>query len=300
MEPLLVATDGGRTAASALEWAAAYSAARAVPVEVVSVVEPLSDLPMPLPHRDELEQAHARGVAERVRKHVRDSVGVVSWPVHVRLGRPAPAICTTARDVSARLVVLGVDPKHPDGNATAVELLHLAEKPVLVARAGTLPEVAVVGVDFRPASVRAAHLVVDLMGDAGTIHLVHIQPALDFPAASVWGWEPCYEDAVDAAFEEVAADLRERGASNVVYHRRPGPAAEELMVAARELEADLVAIGSDGYICNGRVVVGRVARRVLAESKIAVLATPVATREDGELDARTAPGLTGFQPATVG
>jgi nucleotide-binding universal stress UspA family protein len=302
MEPLLVATDGGRSAASALEWAAAYSATRGVPVEVVSVVEPLSDLPMPLPHRDELEEAHARGVAERVRQHVRDSVGVVSWPVHVRLGRPAPAICTTARAVSARMVVLGVDPKHPDGNATAVELLHLAEKPVLVARGGSLPRTAVVGVDFRPSSLRAAHEVVQLMGGTGTIHLVHIQPSLDFPAAAVWGWEPCYKTAVDSAFERVADELRGSGAGEVVHHRRQGPPAEELMAATHELDADLVAIGSDGYICNGRVVVGRVARRVLAESPAAVLATPVVTVavEESEAEAGAPIRSTGRQPVTIG
>jgi nucleotide-binding universal stress UspA family protein len=286
MDPLLVATDGGRTAPNALEWAAAYSSEHGVPVEVVSVVEPLSDLPMPLPHRQELEQAHSQGVAERVRKHVRDSVGVVSWPIHVRLGRPAPAICTTVRLTSARLVILGMDPRHPDGNATAVELLHLADKPVLVAREATLPRSAVLGIDFRPSSLRAAREAVRLIGDDATIHLVHVQPSLDFPAASVWRWEHWYEDAVEAAFENVAEALRSQGAGEVSHHLRHGLAAEELMTAAEELDADLVAIGSDGYICNGRVVVGRVARRILAESTTAVLATPVVTAADAELGAQ--------------
>ncbi|NIP82464.1 MAG: hypothetical protein GWM90_25855, partial [Gemmatimonadetes bacterium] len=57
----------------------------------------------------------------------------------------------------------------------------------------------------------------------------------------------------------------------------------------------LLAIGSDGYICNGRVVVGRVARTVLAESPIAVLATPVATPAENQLT-----DLKGEEGAPVG
>lgn len=279
-DPILVATDGGRTAASALVFAASYSEARQVPVEVVSVVEPLADLPMPLPHREELEHAHARGIAEKVRQHVRDSVGPVSWPIHVRLGRPAPAICTTARERKARLVVLGMD-SGTEGNATAVELLHLAEKPVLVARDGRLPRSAVVGVDFHGSSLRAAEETVRLLQPGGTIHLVHVRPALDFPAASVWGWEPCYECAVDSAFDRLCERLAAVSESRVERHSRDGDPVEQLLSMAEELDVDLLAIGSDGYICNGRVVVGRVARKLLADSPVPVLATPVVTSAEG-------------------
>ncbi|NIP82903.1 MAG: universal stress protein, partial [Gemmatimonadetes bacterium] len=177
-DPLLVATDGGHEAATALQFAAALSAQRDVPVEVISIVEPLSDLPMPLPHREELEMAHARGVADRVRQHVREIVGPVPWPIHVRLGRPAPAICTVARGRSASMVVLGVDESTGGGNAIAVELLHLADKPVLIAREGTVPRSAVVGIDFRPSSLRAADEAGRLLGEGGVLHLVHVEPSL--------------------------------------------------------------------------------------------------------------------------
>jgi nucleotide-binding universal stress UspA family protein len=299
MDPLLVATDGGRTAASALEFAAAFAEAEGVPVEVVSVVEPLSDLPMPLPHREELEQAHAQDVAARVRQHVRDSVGPVDWPIHVRLGRPAPAICTTARNCGARMVVLGVDSKQAEGNATAVELLHLAEKPVLVAHGGLVPRSAVVGIDFRDSSMRAAEEAVHLMGNRGVVHLVHVKPSLDFPAASVWSWGTCYEGAVDGAFEALAKRLLDRGAREVHRHCASGAPPDELMRIADELEADLIAIGSDGYICNGRVVVGRVARRVLAEATLPVLATPVVTSLEGPFSRLPGDGATKPVPISL-
>jgi nucleotide-binding universal stress UspA family protein len=282
-ELVLVATDGGRTAVSALRFAAAYSAERGATVEVISVVEPLSDLPMPLPHREELEHAHARGVAERVRENVRDVVGPVGWPVHVRLGRPAPAICEAARVRDASLLILGLDPKRGDGNGTAAELLHLAEKPVYVARDASLPRIAIVGVDFRPSSLRAAREAFRLIGPEGALHLVHVKPLLDFPAALVWDWGDCYECAVEDGFRRMKAMLGEDGVVNMHTHTRDGEPVAELMRLAEELEADMLAIGSDGYICHGRVVVGRVARRLIAESALPILATPVLTFSEGSI-----------------
>ncbi len=294
MDPLLVATDGGRSADCALELAAAYSAVHGVPVEVVSFVEPLRDLPMALPHRAELEQAHAEGIAANVREHVRDSVGAVDWPIHVKLGRPAAAICTTARARNARMIFLGVDPRQNQANEIAVELLHLAEKPVLVTKGGGIPREVVIGVDFSTSSVSAAEEAARLVGPGGLIHLVHVKPLLDFPAASVWGWGSCYECAVDGALDKLADRLVELGAGEVKRLTRSGDPAEELMNAVEELGAGLLAIGSDGYICNGRVVVGRVARKILAEATSAVLAMPVVTSLEGPF-----PGLDS-EPRLVG
>lgn len=285
---MLVATDGGAETAHALQFAAAYATAHDVPVEVVSIVAPLADLPMPLPHRDELEHAHAQGAADAVRRHVRDIVGPVSWPIHVRLGRPAPAICTTARKRSARMVILGVSPQHSEGNTTAVELLHLAEKPVLIAHDGRLPEKIMVGVDFRESSLRAATEAASLLEPGGSIHLVHVRPSLDFPAASVWGWGRSYENAVEGGFEDLADRLAEDDIE-VTRETLAGEPDETLMATAEERGFDLLAIGSDGYICNGRVVVGRVARSVLSQSPVSVLTTPVTTRVDGELTDIQAP-----------
>lgn len=278
--PVLVATDGGRTAANALAFTATYAEQHGVPVEVVSVVEPVSELPMPLPHRAELEEAHLRGVAERVRQHVRDIVGPVDWPIRVRLGRRAPAICAAARETAARMIVLGVDAGASGGNDTAVELLHLADVPVLVAHGLSLPRSAVVGMDFRPASVRAAAAAAHMLGPGGVLHLVHVKPLLDFPAAAVWEWGRSYEFAVKTAFDDVVAGLAPSELAEVHRHTRGGDPAEELVRTADRLGAELLAIGGDGYICHHRVVVGRVARRVLAGAEIPVLATPVTTRLD--------------------
>lgn len=281
MKVLLVATDGGRLAVNALGFAAAYSSAHGVPVELVAFVAPLSDLRVPLPHRVELEEAHARGVAEGIRGRIRDTIGPVDWPIHVRLGRPAPVVATVARARDARMILLAVDSRRDEEGAVAVELLHLADQPVLVVHDGTLPRTAVVGVDFSTASLRAAEATAALIGPAGVIHLVHVNPPLDFPAASVWGWEPCYAGALTGAFDQLARKLEAVGAGTVERHERAGDPVEELPSAVAELDGDLLAIGSDGYMCDGRAVVGRVARKLLAGPKAAVLAMPVMTTITG-------------------
>jgi nucleotide-binding universal stress UspA family protein len=294
---VLVATDGGRAAASALRIAASYAEAEGVAVEVMAVVEPLSELPMPLPHRDELEQAHSRGMADRVREQLRDVIGPTGWPVYVRLGRPAPAIFQAATERGASLVILGVEPRKPDGNTTAVELLHLVDIPVLVAREGKVPRTAVVGVDFRPSSLRAAREAVRLLGPSGTLHLVHIQPSLDFPAASVWDWGDCYEGAVSVGFDRLMTELGDALATVTTRtHTRAGDPATELLELVEELDADLLAIGSDGYACNGRVVVGRVARRLVADPPVALLAMPVCSATDASAD----PAIPAVAAAAVG
>jgi nucleotide-binding universal stress UspA family protein len=280
-DSVLVATDGGRAAANALRFAMAYAEVERVAIEIISVVEPLSELPMPLPHREELEHAHARGVADKVREHLREVVGPVDWPVHVRLGRPAPAICQAADARGARMVVLGLDRRRPESNSTAVELLHLADIPVYVAREAKIPRTAVVGTDFRPSSLRAAEEALRLIGPEGMLHLAHVQPSLDFPAASVWDWSHCYDSAVAGGFDRLVAHLSAAGAQNVRTHRLAGEAASELLRLSDELGADLLAVGSDGYICNSRVVVGRVARRLIVDPPLSLLTTPVMTVADG-------------------
>jgi nucleotide-binding universal stress UspA family protein len=282
-ELVLVAADGGRTGANALRFAAAYAAARGATIEIISVVEPLSDLPVKLPHRMELECAHARGVGERVRDHLRDVVGPHDWPLHLRLGRPAPAICETASARGADMLVLGVDARKEGEDGIAMEVLHLAETPVLVVRDGRLPRTGLVAVDFRPSSFRAARAACRLVGPGGVLHLVHVEPVLDFPAASVWDWSGRYHDAVHAGFQQMARELSELGACEIHTHTRTGDPSPELVQAADDLGADLLAMGSDGYISNGRVVVGRTARRLLAESVLPILATPVVTMSAGSI-----------------
>lgn len=271
---VLVGTDGSRASAPALRVAAAYAEREGAPVELVSVVRPLADVEIALPHREELEQAHARGIGDRVRAQVRDLVGATDWPLHVRVGRPAAAICEVAREREASLIVLGGARADPDGGTTALEVMQLADRPVLSSRAGSIPRNAVVGIDFRSGSLRAALEALRLVGPEGTLHLVHVQPRLDFPAALVWAWGETYGSEVAQGFERLTTALAEAGARDVATRTVEGDPAAALATESAALGADLLAVGSDGYTFRGRVVIGRVAQRLVREAPLAVLAIP--------------------------
>ncbi|HUG41122.1 MAG TPA: universal stress protein [Longimicrobiales bacterium] len=274
MDPVLVATDGTRAAVPALRLAAAFAARDGVAVELVSVVRPIADMVVALPHREELEQAHARGVAERVRAQLIDAVGSLDWPLHVRVGRPAAAICEVARHRSASLILLGAARSDPEGGGTALEVIQLADRPVLSTRSGTMPRTAVVGIDFRPGSLNAAMEAFRLVGPDGVLHLVHVRPRLDFPAALVWDWGESYECEVSHGFERLVAALAAAGAGDTRTHTVEGDPAGALAAVSAETHADLLAVGSDGYTFRGRVVIGRVAQRLVREAPVAVVAIP--------------------------
>lgn len=273
-DPVLVATDGSRAAVPALRFAAAYAERDGLPVELVTVVKPLADVPVPLPHRSELEHAHALGVTERVRQQFIDLLGPLIWPLHVRVGRPAAAICEVARARNASLIVLGLARADPEGGSTVLDVIQLADRPVISARDGALPRIAVVGIDFRAGSEQAAREALRLVGRDGALHLVHVRPRLDFPAALVWDWGQSYGGEVAHGFQRLTETLRAEGARDLHTVTVDGDPAEALAAVSAELKADLLAVGSDGYTFRGRVVIGRVAQRLVRDTNLAVIAIP--------------------------
>ena len=289
-DPVLVATDGSRAAGPALRLAAALAARDDVPVELVSVVPPLTEVPVPLPHREELEQAHALGVAQRVREQFHDILGPKDWPLHLRVGRPAAAICEVARQRDASLIILGLSRPDPELGSTAVDVIQLADRPVLCAREGKLPAVAVVGIDFRPGALLAARHALRLIGPEGVLHLVHVRPRLDFPAALVWDWGESYGTEVAQGFQRMREALEADGAGHIETRTVEGDPADALAAASAELGADLLAVGSEGYMFRGRVVIGRVAQRLVREAPVAVIAIPDRQGEGAETGEKEAVG----------
>jgi nucleotide-binding universal stress UspA family protein len=91
------------------------------------------------------------------------------------------------------------------------------------------------------------------------------------------GTGPSMVDVVAAQLEEareylaaVAANLRERGV-RVMIEARAGEPVTELVAAAREPGADLIAMTTHGRSGFGRLLFGSVAEAVLRQAKIPVL-----------------------------
>ncbi|HUO63188.1 MAG TPA: universal stress protein [Terriglobales bacterium] len=88
--------------------------------------------------------------------------------------------------------------------------------------------------------------------------------------------QPIFEDPEVARIDAeeylapLAADLRRRGI-HVKTQVRKGEAAEEILKAARELNADVIAMTTHGRRGLGRLFFGSVAETVLRESELPVL-----------------------------
>jgi nucleotide-binding universal stress UspA family protein len=312
---VLVASDGRPDAIGALR-AGAYLAERlGAPPQLLAAVPPV------VGYGVEADAVLALALEQEQRAAVRDAVeaqraaaGVVGagWEPAVRVGPPAAAIADAAAGGRARLVVMGIG-RHrlPDrllGGETVLQVLRLGDAPVLAvpATADGRFHRAVVAVDFSLPSVRAAECAASLLAPGGMLSLVHVRPEVDGAGAAAAAWD----EATARRVRELLARLRARlervargdggdggdGGEGGAGGRAPavgaavlvGDPAEELIVYAQCVGADLVAVGSQGAGALSRLVLGSVAAdalRAVAERlpECAVLACP-APRAAGQAE----------------
>jgi nucleotide-binding universal stress UspA family protein len=254
---------------------------------VVTVLEPqviygvaLGGTPIYLPEVDEARRAHRE---DAVMNYIaRFSGGAAPVPMHVRFGGIAEETATVARERAATFVVVGAAP-HQRANRIisgerAVQVLRSSSVPVLSVPPGftRLPKHIVVAVDFAPASVRAAQTALLLLGDGGTLTLLHaLSPLLsDAPLRYATGRDPA--TAVQTMFERLRDELRPYVPDNVTIETRVKltEAVDGIITTAALVEADLIAVGTHGPRLLERLFVGSVASSVVHSAAQPVLAVP--------------------------
>lgn len=288
---VIVATDGSEPAGIGVELVARAAWPPETSVRVLGAIEPLPlDVvgpfgifvgvdPATADVIDEsaipaLEQARGRMAAVRLRVDT-----------SLRRGRPATAILEAIRELQPDLVVLG-----SRGHGTiemmllgsvSAEVVDHSPKPVLVARGDSVERV-ILGYDGSPSASRAAELLRWPMFARSSITIVAVAPPpipwwSGFSGAGAPSVVPLYVDsaaAIASARDEgamaLASELRAGGLS-VTAELRAGDAAEELIAASRASSADLIVIGSHGNAGLPRVLLGSVARNVLAHAHCSVL-----------------------------
>jgi nucleotide-binding universal stress UspA family protein len=285
--PILLATDGTSLSGAPVVAARLLAEQLGVPLEVVTVLEPetaygvmLGGIPMYLPEVDDVRRT-AR--VDRVLAYVSRFSGSAALPnIHVRFGGIADEIAEVARDRSATMIVVGAAPhqrvNHIVAGERAVHVLRASSVPVLSVPPGfeALPRNILVGVDFAPASIHAAQAALLLLGNGGTLTLLHVLSPLlgDAPLRDIAGRNPT--DAIQTLFARVRSELQPYVPDNVTIETRvrTDDDADGIVGCANSLGADLVVVGTHGPRLLERVFLGSVASSVVHSSAQAVLAVP--------------------------
>ncbi len=222
------------------------------------------------------------------RREQRDAVEAqvtrVSGSPHVHAvtvinGSAAHTIADIAAERHADLVIVGLG-RHDladrlFGGETAIQLARISRVPVLAVRedAVALTSRALVAVDFSEHSERAAQAAIDLLGATGLVELVHVTPYVAEYPSSVQGQEPYKSWArgqLDAMIGRMIA------APGITLKRAVlrGRTAHVLLARARDVGADLIAVGTHGRGYMSRALLGSVTTDLLRGAHCAVLIAP--------------------------
>jgi len=290
--PIVVAVSGDPAGAAPVRVASALKARYGSRVSAIQVLD-VSNLPLPTPlpaaftfARNIIGDAPYAGDAEARRSQFSDWLGRPNdWPVHIAVGAPAYEILRYAESQGAALIVMGL--RHHG----VVDRILRDETTLTVARRARgavlsvtptligLPHRAIVGVDFGPASIRAARAALDVLG-----HRPSAETLLRLVYVDRSGVEGRHEDTagealirhlgVDSAFEQLTRELAAPPGVHVECVSRHGVPAAELLACADESRADLIAIGSLRHERLERWILGSITTEVIRDGRCSVLIIP--------------------------
>ena len=148
------------------------------------------------------------------------------------------------------------------------------------------PIQVVVAFDFSPSAEYALMRAVDVAARAPQ-HVLHVVATLDERAGMIRGIS--YRDAdhvQELVRERVAAAFAGRSSASEVQffvHARIGRPAEEILLLAEEVGADLIFIGSHGKVGLERLLLGSTCERVVREAHCPVMVAREKTYKDVKL-----------------
>lgn len=280
--PIVLATDGTSQSDQAIAITRVLAARDGSEIRVVTVVD---YLPMPWGGVDrhtvsEYEKSlQAEAISKAKRQIV--SYGLESWPVSVETGDPATRITALARNVDARLIVVGLGGHGVTarlfGSETALRLVRVSHTPVLAVapQLRDLPRRIVVAMDFSEASIEAARLALELAAKDATVSLVHVVP-WERKEYIPEDWFRAHEQRVGGELTRVIRWLDE----NKEFHLSPqilyGKPASVLLGYAEKFGADLIVAGSHGRGLVGRVLAGQTIAKLIRGARCSVLVLPAA------------------------
>jgi nucleotide-binding universal stress UspA family protein len=264
-QSIVVAVTGEAENAGPVRIAAALERRFAADVAAIEVID-ISDVPMLSPVPPSLTFSHRPQ----------------AWPVHIAFGAAAYEIVGYANARNARLIVTGLrrhgDGSHERRDETALTVARGAGCAVLAItpEACTLPQRAIVGVDFGPTSLVAARAALHILrhsgSEASALRLVYVQPPDG--AHGNAGQALIVRLGVRAALDRLVADLEVPPGVAVERVVRHGDPARELLACATESGADLIALGRQHGGFHRGWELGPVPTDVMRDGRCSVLVVP--------------------------
>ena len=291
--PILVAVSGDDDAASPVRITAALERRYGSRVSAIQVLD-TSNLPLltPLPAaftfaRELIGDAPYANDARARRQQFSDWLGAVNtWPVHISVGAAAYEIERYAAREGAALIVMGL--RHHG----VVDRMLRDETTLTVARRARgavlgvapslwrLPHRAIVGIDFGPASIRAARAALAVLAtptasDPSLLRLVYVnRSGVEGAHEDTAGEQLIHHLGIDVAFDQLVRELMVPPGVRVDCVTRCGAVADELLACADQTGADLIAVGSMRHERMERWILGSVTTEIIRDGRCSVLVIP--------------------------
>jgi nucleotide-binding universal stress UspA family protein len=291
--PIVVAVSGDPDSAAPVRVAAALSTRYVSRVLALQVLD-TSGMPAPLPYavgiaRDLVGDKPYEADVQARRQQFAQWLGTeVNWPVQVVVGTPASAILRYAASERAGLIVLGLRRHGIVGRVLRDETtLNVAQR-AQCAVLGVVPALqgplhhAIVGVDFGPASQRAARAALDVLAAGASpqqpavLRLVYVDRDRVMHE-NTSGEGVIARLGVEAAFQNLMRELPQPADVRIEPIVRHGEPAEELLAYAEEVGADVIAVGSLRHERLERWLLGSVTTAVVRDGRCSVLVIPPVT-----------------------
>lgn len=283
---VLVAYDGSDGATKAVDLVGSAAWPSASLIRVVTVVEP-NVVPSRAPWRNEAmvtlaSTEDADRNAEAVRRLRSPDRSVEGAVLH---GRPATVVVDEAHTFGADVIVMGSRGRGQIASlllgSVSAEVTDQAGCPVLIARSPAMTQV-VLATDESPSALAAESIVIEWpIFAALSIRVVSVAETLQptsgvapFMVDQVRAAHADYRQELTAAHQRAAdeaADRLRRAGRSAEPEMVEGDAAAEIIAVADERSADLIVLGSRGRTGVKRLLLGSVARNVLAGTKASVL-----------------------------
>lgn len=291
---ILVATDFSECAGRALEYAAILAGAYSAPVELLHVVEALSDMDhdsVASSHYFELCRKQAERPLDELATHLAEGGLAAKWRLH--LGIPSQQINAVATDCGADLVVLGTHGRTGLADvalgSTAERVVRGAPCPVLTVRsvqgqhrlvgnhvAGAAPVIGriLTPVDFSPCSLEALDYAADIAHVfCAAVTILHvIEPIfydLDVALGHIVQEREKREEA-ESQLSELVDRLKRRGLS-VQTAVRGGITGDSILAGAQGQGCNLIVMGTHGRRGLSQLRTGSIAEAVLRQAQCPVL-----------------------------